>query len=587
MKTTAPSARSRLLQPVRGTLVGAGILQGLASLCSIIPFLVVVEIARELLTEAPDGDRVWLLVGVTLGLLGARLTLASIAMLWTHVVDAAYTTELRRTVATRLSRVPLGWFTERNSGEIKKSLQDDIGALHYLVAHSVLDLIAAITVPIVSLAYLFFVDWRLALVVMLPLVGYVFALSIMMRGNTESMATYTEWGTRINTTAIEFIDGARVVRTFGQAGKAHARYEDAVTQLSHFFAAWVKPLTRIEAWSSTLLHPAFVMGFTLVAGLAFVQWGWIMPLTILPFLLLGLTLGAPVQALGHGAQGLREATNAADRIVTILDEPALETLSPAVTTMPVVAGGRRVEFEKVSFSYRDDHLVLDDVSATLEPGTITALVGASGSGKSSLARLVPRFADPTAGRVLLDGVDLRSIDAAELYRQVGFVFQEVRLLRVSVRDNIALARPGASDDEVERVAKAARIHDRILELPRGYDSVVGEDAVLSGGEAQRLSIARALLADAPVLVLDEATAFADPESESAIQDALATLVAGRTVLVIAHRLHTIVGVDRILVLDAGRLVETGTHRELLEANGQYATLWRLGELAHATTEGTR
>lgn len=215
----------------------------------------------------------------------------------------------------------------------------------------------------------------------------------------------------------------------------------------------------------------------------------------------------------------------------------------------------------------------------LAPGTITALVGPSGSGKSTFAKLLPRFYDVGAGRITIGGRDIRDFGTEELYRTVGFVFQDVRLIRGSIRDNLLLARPGADAAAVEQAARAAQIHDRIMALPRGYDSEIGVDATLSGGEAQRLSIARALLADTPVLVLDEATAFADPESEAAVQDALAVLVAGRTVLVIAHRLHTITGVDRILVLEDGVLVEQGDHASLREAGGTYQRLWEINEAA--------
>jgi ATP-binding cassette subfamily B protein len=244
-----------------------------------------------------------------------------------------------------------------------------------------------------------------------------------------------------------------------------------------------------------------------------------------------------------------------------------------------------VELRDVRFAYEADHEVLRGLDLVLEPGTVTALVGPSGSGKSTLVQLLPRFFDPTHGSILLGGVDLREIGSRELYRQVSFVFQDVRLLRASAADNIALAVPRAGRDDVERAARLAGIHDRILQLPRGYDTVLGEEAKLSGGEAQRISIARALLADAPVLVLDEATAFADPQTEQAVRQALAALKGDRTILVIAHRLETVADADTVVMLDNGSIVEQGSPADLLTRGGRFAAFWRSHPSAEIETHG--
>ena len=293
------------------------------------------------------------------------------------------------------------------------------------------------------------------------------------------------------------------------------------------------------------------------------------PADLLPFLLLGLGLTAPVAALGHGFDDMQAARRAVGRIRDVLAVPSLP--EPA---HPVAPQGHRVELRDVRFGYDADHEVLRGIDLVLEPGTVTAIVGPSGSGKSTLVQLLPRFFDPTHGSVALGGVDLRELGSRELYRLVSFVFQDVRLLRASVADNIALAVPHADLDDVVRAARLANIHDRILELPRGYDTVLGEEATLSGGEAQRISIARALLADAPVLVLDEATAFADPQTEQAVRRALATLAGDRTILVIAHRLETVADADTVVVLENGSIVERGSPAELLAQNGKFAEFWR-------------
>jgi ATP-binding cassette subfamily B protein len=246
-----------------------------------------------------------------------------------------------------------------------------------------------------------------------------------------------------------------------------------------------------------------------------------------------------------------------------------------------------VELRDVRFGYDEGHEVLRGIDMVLEPGTVTAVVGPSGSGKSTLVQLLPRFFDPTHGSVRLGGVDLRELDGRQLYATVSFVFQDVRLLRASVADNIALAVPDAGLDDVVRAARQANIHDRILELPRGYDTVLGADATLSGGEAQRISIARALLADTPVLVLDEATAFADPQTERAVRHALATPAGDRTVLVIAHRLETVADADTVVVLEDGAVVERGSPAELLARDGRFAAFWQSHRSAIADEIETR
>ncbi|PSR63822.1 ABC transporter ATP-binding protein [Nocardia sp. MDA0666] len=573
-------ARKQVLAPVNGALSLASLVVVVSSICAVVPFILIVEACRELLSAPIDKDRVWTLVIAAVVVLVLRGLLQAAALVWTHMVDAKFQLTLRQLLAAKLTRVPLGWFTDRSSGEVKKFLQDDVEALHYLVAHARLEFVGAVTVQLVALIYLFTVDWRLTLILLVPLVLYTRGLAAMMgKAHQERFAVFDANERAIEQSIIEFVDGIQVVRAFGRARKAHSTFQRAVDNTAESLLAWKTPMTKLQSAAEILLTPALLMLVVVVAGVGFADLGWTDPVDILPFLLLGIGLGSALLGIGFGGQALREGGAAALRLHQLQQTPELEVradgdeAADADAAGDPAATGLAVRFEQVSFGYRADRTVLREVEFELAPGSITALVGPSGSGKSTLARLLPRFYDVTAGRITIGGKDVREYSTAELYRTVGFVLQDVRMIRGTIRDNIALARPDADAAAVERAARAAQIHDRILELPRGYDSEIGVDAVLSGGEAQRLSIARTLLADTPVLVLDEATAFADPESEAAVQDALAVLVAGRTVLVIAHRLHTITGVDRILVLDNGELAETGDHATLSVAGGLYQRLW--------------
>ncbi|MEM9096663.1 MAG: ABC transporter ATP-binding protein, partial [Pseudomonadota bacterium] len=490
----------------------------------------------------------------------------------THLADLDLQLHLRRRIAERLSRAPLGWFGARSAGRVKKALQDDVASLHHLVGHSYTNMVSAIVTPVVAFGYLLWIDWRLAIAASVPVLLGVALYAAQFRSYGEKMEGYNAALGDVNAAAVEFVQGISVIKTFGQARKAYSRFLERTSVFVDYFWEWVRSLIVLSAASEIVLSPLFSLIVVLTAGLAFVSAGWIAPIDILPFTVLAPGLTAPFLTLAYAQNDMMLAKGAAERIVDLLDTNVLpESSEPKIPQSP------QVLFEKVGFSYDGETQVLKDVDLVLEPGTTTALVGPSGSGKSTLAQLLPRFWDVGTGRITVGGVDVREMSSEVLYTNIGFVFQNVQLLRASIADNISLGRAGTSLDEIEAAARAAQIHERILALPRGYHSIVDQDARLSGGEAQRVSIARAILADAPVLILDEATAFADPESEAAIQDALSTLIAGRSLLIIAHRLHTIVGVDQICVLDQGRIVERGGHEQLLAQNGLYRKLWAASE----------
>ncbi|MFF1506701.1 ABC transporter ATP-binding protein [Streptomyces sp. NPDC058326] len=567
----AGPSTSGLLRPYWPGLAAVVILQVIGALAGLAPLLAVGELGRALLSPGPtDHDRVWIVVTVGAAGMFVRLLFTAASSGIGHVLDGHVQLAFRRHLAEGLGRVPIGWFSRRRTGELAKVVGEDVSAVHPFIAHTPGELVSAFVVPLASLVYLFTIDWRLTLITLIPVLLAVALVPLMMTPNRLREQEEFDAGMgRIASSVVEFVEGIAVVKAFGGADRVHRRFLTAVDGFVGSFVRMVRGLAGIAAGMQVVLSPPFVLLVVLVGGTALLTSGGMAAADLLPFLLLGLGLTAPVAALGHGFDDMQSARRAVGRIREVLAvRPLPEPAHPAT------AQGHRVELRDVRFGYETGDEVLRGIDLVLEPGTVTALVGPSGSGKSTLVRLLPRFFDPTHGSVTLGGVDLRELGSRELYRKVSFVFQDVRLLRASVADNIALAVPHADFDAVVRAARLAHIHERILELPRGYESVIGEDAGLSGGEAQRISLARALLADAPVLVLDEATSFADPRTERAVRRALATLEGTRTILVIAHRPETIAEADTVVMLERGSVVERGAPAELLARNGRFAAFWQ-------------
>ncbi len=571
-----PGALGRMVAPVRGRMILGAVMSAASAVLALVPFVAVVEVVRVLATGG-EASTAWAwVVGGALALVG-RTVLYGGALMVCHVADVDFVHLLRRQIVRHLRLLPLGWFDDSGSGEIKKTVTDDVTRIHVIVAHLAGDMTSAIVVPVASVVYLLTQDVAMT-GLLLAYIVLVFALSVpfMMRGFRQHMDEWNRAQAALSTATVELVDGIEVVKTYGTGSTVLRRFDAAVDRLTRVAYVWTAATGRPAAIVTIAFFPATMVAVVLGLGLVGLDAGWVDPLGLLPFLLVGVGLPAGYLQIAQLSNGMRTAALGATHIDRMLSrEPLPEPVSPQAPADATVV------FDRVGFSYTDGEPVLSDVSFTLTPGTVTALVGPSGSGKTTVSRLVPRFWDVTEGSVSVGGVDVRQIATPDLLARTAIVFQDSMLVTDTVRENIRLGHPEASDTQVVEAARAAQIHDRITELPQGYDTVLGSDqGHLSGGEQQRVTIARALLQDAPIVLLDEATAHADPHGEVKIQTALNTLGAGRTVLVIAHRLSTVVHADQILVLDGGAVVERGRHDELVAADGLYARMW---EAQHAAT----
>lgn len=572
----------------RRLLIGAMLLAVITAIVQFVPIIAVYNILIELAEHALDPSLIdkayiWLWSYIALGAFFAFGMLTFASLMLSHIAAFNILYEIRMQLAQKMVRLPLGFFSRRASGELKKIMSDDVERIELFIAHHIPDIVTALLFPLILVSYMFAVDWRLAIVVLAVLAMAFYVMGRIYTGKKirEVSKRYVETLGRMNASIVEYIRGIQVVKTFTESTNAYRKLNDDIKEYRKFAnevnvqyqPTYVGFLTIL---SSALLFIIPVAVWLLVGSASYATF---VPV-LLMFLFFGVAVFFPVLKLLWIGSFLNQNNMGVQKIDDILYMDEIE--EPDIPRHPKDAS---VEFRNVSFAY-DTTPILKAISFISHPGTITALVGPSGAGKSTVAMLTARFWDVQSGEILIGGVPVKEISTSVLMDNVAFVFQDNMLFFDTIEENIRMGNKTAIFEEVARAACAAQCHEFIESLPNGYQTLVGEGGIyLSGGEAQRIALARAILKDSPIILLDEATAFADPENEGKILEAFSHLIKGKTVLVIAHRLSTITNADRILYIDKGVIAEEGTHEELLVIQGQYAHMWKTYNRAKRWTIG--
>ena len=582
MKQKKQNALSVLLEYAgshrRLTLLGLG-LSAVSMVCSMIPYLCIWLAARDLIAVAPDWtqaqsvtDYGWIAFAFAVG----GILIYFLGLMCTHLAAFRTAANIRKQGMAHVMQAPLGYFDANASGLIRSKLDAAAADTETLLAHNLADIVGTITLFLAMLVLMFVFDWRMGAACLLAAVISILAMCSMMGGkNAALMAEYQAAQDRMTKSGTEYVRGIPVVKIFQQTVYSFKAFQQAIEDYSAKAEHYQGDVCRVpQSINLTFTEGAFLFLVPVVLFLApsALDSGDFAGLVtnFAFYAVFSAILSTALARIMFAASGMMLADTALGRIQPVMEAPTLP-----VPEHPQTPRNNRVVFRDVSFTYDGAQApALSHISFTAEPGETVALVGPSGGGKTTAASLIPRFWDADAGTVEVGGVDVRRIDPHVLMEQVAFVFQNNRLFKASILENVRAARPDASREQVLAALEAAQCGDILEKLPQGLDTVIGtEGTYLSGGEAQRIALARAILKDAPIVVLDEATAFADPENEALIQKAFARLTKGRTVIMIAHRLSTVVGADKILVLEGGRVTEQGTHGELIAAGGLYTRMW--------------
>lgn len=562
--------------PFRITILLSAVFSAFSAVINLKAYLCVYGVAKVLIQSSGNFRALDLAAMKALGMQAVWYVcmgfgIYGMALLCSHI--SAYNTvaRIRTQLIRHLGTLPLGYHILHPSGKQRKIIEKNTDNLEILIAHNIPDYVQSLVLPIAFLVFMFRYDWRLSLICLVPiLIGFILLFSMLKGESSGFIGQVQKSGEDISNAATEYVRGIAVVKTFGQTASSFRRYQRAVKDYADFMTKYAFSMENAFSLYTAIVNAVFL--FLIPGGIVLYNLGGGAEKTIMTFAFFAVLIplvASILTKLMHSSSNLMLA----DASFTAIEEMLAEKPLAETKKLQVPQNGE-ICLNHVSFQYEAGVKALDDVSLTIRPGTVTALVGESGGGKSTVANLIARFWDVSEGSVTVGGVEVRELDYADWMKHISIVFQDTNLFKMSVAENVAMYKPGASREEIMEALRQARCEDILEKLPNGVDSVIGARGVyLSGGEMQRIALARAILKDAPIVLLDEATAFADAENEYLIQRALDILLHGKTVLMIAHRLQTIVHADQIIVMQRGGIVEQGTHEELMQRQGVYAKMY--------------
>lgn len=552
----------------------------LGEMFGIVPFLMVALLADELYRGTATIQRVLFFSGIAAICQLIKMLLTWRSSLMSHKISFTILKNIREAITDRMAKVPMGVMLETPTGTFKNLIVDNVAKLEDSMAHFMPELPSNIAAPLCSILLIFILDWRMGLASLITIPLGILFFAAMMRGYGPRMENYMRSANDMNSSLVEYVSGIQVIKAFNRSASSYGKYSKSVNYFHDSTMEWWSQCWFWNAAARAVL-PSTLLGTLPVGAWLYMEGTLSLPVFLIS-LVVPLGFVAPLMKVSDAMEQVSMIKGNLEQVTAFLKTPELVRPSE-----PVSLGERTYQFEDVHFGYKETE-VLHGISFQTRPGTMTAIVGPSGSGKSTIAKLMAGFWDVTSGSVRFGGQDIRQIPFEQLMGEISYVAQDNFLFDKSVRENIRMGNPAATDEEVEDAAKAANCHDFIMQLEQGYDTLAGDAGDrLSGGERQRITIARAMLKPSSVVILDEATAYADPENEALIQQAISKLVAGKTLIVVAHRLNTIRNADQILVVANGNIAGRGTQEELLRECPIYQKMWQdyAGTIEEADLKG--